>query len=206
MALLNDLTLQAILSRLVAYVVLAAVHGFALAAAARLMGDPAPMYNGRLTLNPMIHLSVPGLAMTILFKLGWIAPVRIDPDKLRLGRWGMIVCVLAAFAATLALVPLLWPLRQLAVLTLPRTMGYTVVIVLNTIQEVAVSFAVFNLIPLPPLTGSLLLVAIRPALARRFMLSRSLFEGLMVLVVAIGVATAVVGAMLAAMRLVLPGL
>lgn len=196
MALLNDLTMQALLSRLFAYVLIAALHGFVLAGAARLLGDPTPMYNGRLTLNPMPHLSVPGLAMTMLFKLGWVAPMRIDPEKLRFGRWGLVLCVLAASAATLALIPLLWPVRQLAVLVLPRTAGYLAVVVLNTIQDVALSFAVFNLLPLPPLTGALLLVALRPTLAKRFARSRGLFEGIMVALVVIGAATIVVNAIL----------
>lgn len=193
MALLNDLTLQALLSRLVAFLVITAVHGFALAAVARLLGDPTPTYNGRFTLNPFVHLSVPALAMAMLFKLGWIAPMRIDASKLRFGRWGLVICELVSLAAPLVLVPLVWPLRSLTVLALPRTAGLAVLGILDTIQDLAVWFSAFNIIPLPPLTGSLLLLAIWPQLARRFTRSLGLIQAIMVGLVVIGVASAAVG-------------
>lgn len=201
MALLNDLTLEALLTRIVAYVIIAAIHGFILAGMARLMGDPSPMYNGRFTLNPAPHLSMPALAMTALFQLGWIAPMRIDPEKLRLGRWGLVVCVLVAVGAVLALSPLLWPVRQLVVTTMPRTAGYAVLILLDTIQQVAVTFAILNILPLPPLTGQLLLVAARPSIAQRLYRSRGLFEGIMVVLAITGAATWVVDAIFALARL-----
>lgn len=200
MALLNDITLEALLTRLVAYVVVAAIHGFVLAGMARLIGDPSPAYNGRFTLNPAPHLSMPALAMTALFQIGWIAPVRIDPEKLRFGRWGLVLCVIVAVAAVLVLSPLLWPVRQLVVTTMPRTAGYAVLILLDTIQQVAVSFAVLNILPLPPLTGQLLLVAARPSIARRLYRSRGLFEGIMVVLAITGAATGAVEAIIALAR------
>lgn len=191
MNLLQDLTLETILSRLVAYLVLAAIHGFVLAGTARLLGDMGPTYAGRFTLNPFIHLSLPALAMTALFKLGWIVPMQIRPERLRFRRWGLVICVLVSVAAVLLLVPLLWPLRQLVVVTLPRTSAQAVLIVLDIIQDVAISFGIINLLPLPPLTGSLFLLAIRPSLARWLARSRGLFEGIMVVLIVTGVATTV---------------
>lgn len=192
MSLLNDITLQALLSRLVAFIVITAIHGFVVAGTARLLGDPTPAYAGRLTLNPFVHLSMPALAMAVLFRLGWIVPMPIDATKLRFGRWGLLICLLAGLVAVLALVPILWPVRSLVATYLPRTTGLAVLGVLDTIQDLAIWFSAFNILPIPPLSGALILIAIWPPLARRFRRSRGLIEAIMVVLVVIGAATIVV--------------
>lgn len=203
MSLLNDITLQALLSRLVAFIIISAVHGFSIAGAARLLGDPTPTYTGRFTLNPFVHLSMPALAMAVLFRLGWIVPIQIDATKMRFGRFGVLICLLAGLVAVLALVPILWPIRSLAAIYLPRTMGLAVLGVLDTIQDLALWFSAFNLLPVPPLSGALILIAIWPPLARRFRRSRGLIEAVMVALVVTGVATLVVAPLIAIIQIVI---
>lgn len=192
MSLLNDLTLPQLLDRLVGFLIVTAVHGLALAGTARLLGDRTPGYKGRLTLNPFPHLSLPALVMALLFRLGWIRPMRINAGQLRFGRWGLVVCVVVSLLATLALVPLLWPVRSFAVLALPRTGGLTALGILDATQELAVWFAVFNLVPVPPLTGSLLLLGLFPKLETWMTRNASLIEGIMVVLVVVGAASAVI--------------
>ena len=96
-----DVTLQQVLFRLAAYAVVAAVHGWALAAAAGLAGDPGPRYDGRRTLDPFAQGDPFGAACAAVFGLGWIRPMALD--RTALGRLGRVAAVLAALAAVLLL-------------------------------------------------------------------------------------------------------
>jgi len=160
-----DLSLQQLLIRAGACIVVIAIHGFALAAIARIMGDRGPQFDERLTLNPISHLDILGAATMILFQIGWIRPIAIDPALLRWRRLGLIVCVYASLAATLAVVVLLPALRIAVLSFMPSAVAPTVIATLNATVEMCTWFVAFNLLPLPPLTGSHVLVAARPGLA-----------------------------------------
>jgi hypothetical protein len=114
---LIDFSLQQLALRLAAYIFIAAVHGLAVAAAAYALGDAGPRHDGRLSVNPLVHLDVLGTAAGVLFSAGWIRPIAIDPGALRAGRAGLVLVVAAGFAATvlsavalLALRPFVLPL------------------------------------------------------------------------------------------------
>ena len=67
-----------------------AIHEFAHAAMADYMGDPTPKYEGKLTLNPFVHLDITGaivLLLSLLFTQGrWIVgcgkPVAVYSEAL----------------------------------------------------------------------------------------------------------------------------
>jgi Zn-dependent protease len=158
---LNDFSLQQLVLRLLAMVVIAGVHGFAVAGAACAMGDPGPRYDGRLTPNPLVHLDVLG-TLAGVFSAGWIRPIAIDPAGLRTGRIGLLLVVLAGAAATLAGVVALRLLRPYLLPLLADTTSALAFAWIETIGEVGVWFAIVNMLPLPPLTGAHLLVAIAP--------------------------------------------
>jgi Zn-dependent protease len=191
LSLLNDLTLSQLLTRLVAFLIVTALHGFVLAGMAALLGDQGPRYNGRLTLNPVANLSMLGLVMTVLFNLGWIMPMRINPEKLRFGRLGLVICLVAGLLAVLVLVPLLWPLRSLVVTALPRTAGLTALVVIGNIQDVAMWFVAFNVLPIPPLAGALLVSAIWPPAGPAMARHSRFIEAAMVVAVVVGLASVV---------------
>ena len=189
MALLNDITISQLLSRLVAFLLITAIHGFALAGMARLLGDPGPRYGGRLTLNPLPNLSMLALLMTLLFRLGWILPMRIDPAKLRFGRWGLVLCVIVSLLAVLVVIPVMIPLRPLVVIWLPRTTALAVLVVFDTIRDVAIWFVAFNVIPVPPLTAGSLLIAAWPPLSATIWRRMKMLEILMLVLIVIGAAS-----------------
>jgi Zn-dependent protease len=158
---LIDYTLQQFVLRLVAMVIIAGVHGAAVAGTAVALGDPGPRYDGRLTANPLAHLDVLG-TLAGVFSVGWIRPIAIDPALLRFGRAGLVLVVLAGAAATLASVVLLRLLRPHILPLLPDTTSALAFAVVETIGEVSLWFALVNMLPLPPLTGAHLVVAIAP--------------------------------------------
>jgi Zn-dependent protease len=160
-----DLSLHQLLIRAGACIVIVAIHGFAFAAIARVMGDRGPQFDRRLTLNPISHLDVLGAVTMILLQLGWIRPIAIDPALLRFHRLGLIVCTCGSLAATLAAVVLLLGLRIPVLSTMPSAVVPTLIATLNAAVEMCAWFVAFNLLPLPPLTGAHFLVAARPSLA-----------------------------------------
>jgi len=158
-----DLTLQQLVLRLIAYVFIVSVHGLAVAAVAVAMGDQGPRHDGRLTVNPLAHLDIIGTASGVLFGVGWIRPIAIDPAELRLGRAGLIIAVAAGGAATLAGAVALRLARPFLLPLLPDTASATAFALIEIIGQLSVWFALVNVLPLPPLTGAHLLTAGIPA-------------------------------------------
>ena len=87
-----DLTLAGLLTRLVVLLPIIAVHGFFLCLAARLLGDDGPSQDGRLTLNPLVHLDMLGALAFLAFGVGWITPLKLTPSALKGGICGVLRC------------------------------------------------------------------------------------------------------------------
>ncbi|OPY12517.1 MAG: Peptidase family M50 [Syntrophus sp. PtaB.Bin001] len=118
------------------------------------MGDPTAKWAGRLTLNPLKHLDPIGTAMLFLAGFGWAKPVPVNISNIADQRKGLILVSSAGIIAnmTLAFLALLaW--RILA----PPTDGITAKI-LYYLAQINIMLASFNLIPIPPLDGSKILM------------------------------------------------
>lgn len=142
----------------VALILAATVHEFAHAYVADRLGDPTPRSMGRLTLNPLAHLDPIGTLMILLSRFGWAKPVQINPAYF--GNWRRDT-ILVAMAGPLANVTLLFLLGlpyKLGLLdgTLPAGQLLLTCVYINAM------LAVFNLIPVPPLDGSKVLVGLLP--------------------------------------------
>ncbi|MYZ46475.1 site-2 protease family protein [Propylenella binzhouense] len=157
-----DLTLQIVLFRLAGLLAIAGVHGAALAGSARLLGDPGPAYDGRLTLNPLPHLDFVGGIGLAFFRLGWVKPVAIDPAMLKAGRAGLALAALAGLAAVLLLAIALRAARQPLLMASTGNLALGGVALLDIAADLCRWFVIFNLIPVPPLTGGLFLQAVAP--------------------------------------------
>jgi Zn-dependent protease len=158
----TDLTLQVIILRLIAYVFIATVHGFAVAVVTVAAGDPGPRHDGRLSINPLTHLNLVGAASCALFSVGWIEPLAIDAARLRRGRLALALVVAAGAAATLAGAAALRLVRPFILPLLPDTASATAFTQIEIIGELSVWFALVNILPLPPLTGAHLLAIVAP--------------------------------------------
>lgn len=181
---LNNLTMEEIVTRVLALLIYAALQGAVLAGMARLMGDSRPRHDGRLTLNPFAHVAMLGLAMAVLFRMGWIRTLRYDLASNRLGRWGLVLIALGGPLIMLASIPLADLLAPLLQSALPRTAGYVALYSLQQFQVVCTASVLLSLLPLPGLIGGTLLVAIWPSAEKRLQKAEpAVLVGLCVLLV-----------------------
>jgi hypothetical protein len=184
-----ELTIQVIVLRFLSLLLMAAVQGATVAATAVLLGDRGPRDDGGLTVNPLRHLELFGAISTILFAMGWSRPVAVDPGEFRVGRAGIVVVILAAFVALMVTAVVLHMLVIPALTMLPYTAGITTAAFLRVAGRIGLWYALLGLIPIPPLTGGLLLTAfgIRVSRSVQWILAAALM---------VAGATGVVGALL----------
>lgn len=153
----------AVLSRgLIFYIFLVSslsIHEWAHAFVADKLGDPTPASQGRVTLNPIMHMDLLGsvifplLCIFVLpgnFLFGWGKPVVTNISYFKHRVRDDILTTLAGPAANLGLALLAAIFGALACRFFDPALGSLVLsfITLNVV------LAVFNLIPLPPLDGS----------------------------------------------------
>lgn len=148
------------------------LHEYAHGYVAYLEGDDTAKYAGRLTLNPIDHLDVVGTLCFILTSFmgvgfGWAKPVPINPLNFRHFRSGIIRVSLAGVAANLMLVIAGSIALKIVVMISgsvhgnDRLVGYIVQMLFWFASFNMVLF-VFNLIPIPPLDGSKVLMMLLP--------------------------------------------
>lgn len=156
----SDLTLQLLVVRFLAALIIATVQGITIAAVAVLLGDKGPRYDNRLTPIPTAHVDLLGLGTLMLTGFGWSRPVAIDAGQLRFGQWGLVI---SALAGSLALLVAAWLILLLVVplLTLlPYTAGLTAAAFVRSTAQLCVWMALFTLLPAPPLAGAHFLSAL----------------------------------------------
>ena len=126
-------------------------------------GDDTARRAGRLTLNPLRHLDPMGTLMLFLAGFGWARPVPVNYANLRPARLGVFCVALAGCATNILLAAAaLAALRRGAVA--PDSAAEAV---LSVVAHINIALAAFNLIPIPPLDGSRLLLSLLPPVGRR---------------------------------------
>ncbi len=141
------------------------VHEFSHAWMANRLGDPTAKYMGRLTLNPIAHLDLMGIIVMIAsgFRFGWAKPVPINPANFRDWRRGTLLVSIAGPASNLMLAAATSLFfRALAYTHLGHADATILYQFLYWMIFVNCALAFFNLIPLPPLDGSKVLISLLP--------------------------------------------
>ena len=168
------------------------VHELAHGWVAFRLGDPTAKLAGRLTMNPLKHLDPLGVLAFVIMKIGWAKPVPVDPRYFRNPRKDMLVVALAGPAANvfLAIASALLLQVLLRLPFLPPALSQPLHHMLVASVWINVMLAVFNLLPIPPLDGSKILMGMLPPRAAYSYAKLEPFGFLLVLVLFI---TGVIG-------------
>ncbi len=149
------------------------VHEAAHAWAASRLGDPTARLQGRLSLNPAVHIDPIGTLLLPIVAIalnapiiGWAKPVPVDFRYLQHPRRDFMWIALAGPASNVVLAIL----ASLLLRTLPlMPAGIGNIAILEPMLQFAFLFfrinillAVFNMIPVPPLDGSNVVAALLP--------------------------------------------
>ena len=136
-------------------------HGYA----ALMLGDPTAQNEGRLTLNPIPHIDLLGTIILPGFLLltgsgilfGWAKPVPYNPYNLR-GRYAEAIVAGAGPGINIAIAIVFGLLLRFGGGTLPEPF----LLLCGIVVPVNLFLALFNLIPIPPLDGSKILMTLLP--------------------------------------------
>jgi Zn-dependent protease len=136
-------------------VIAVTVHEFSHALAADRLGDPTPRSQGRLSLNPLVHLDPLGTLSLLLVGFCWGKPVEFYPPNLKSPRRDAAIISLAG------------PLSNLIVASIFALVGRTLLepnmaSILLPFIYVNVVLAIFNLVPIGPLDGQKILFSLLP--------------------------------------------
>jgi len=142
------------------------IHELAHGWVAHRMGDETARWQGRLSLNPLRHLDPIGTLMLFLFGFGWAKPVPVNFENLRDPRRGFIFVSAAGVVANLILAFAAFLLDHL----LSPSPSGVLAPVLYYMAQINIMLAAFNLIPIPPLDGSKILMGFAPEKLRYVLL------------------------------------
>ncbi len=143
------------------FVVSICIHEWAHAFTADKLGDDTPASQGRVTLNPLVHMDLFG---TVIFPLvcifmfpggilfGWGKPVLINIGNFKNRKRDEILTTMAGPFSNLMLALIAAVVGGLLVGSVPRSAEIFVMLI-----SLNVVLAVFNLLPIPPLDGGTLL-------------------------------------------------
>ncbi len=139
------------------------IHEYAHALIATKLGDQTPRLSGRLTLNPMAHISPLGALMIVLCGFGYAKPVSVNPRNFKDSKKGMALTAIAGPISNLIMGFLFVFLSELFYNLEPSLLTSSFYYFFYFAAVVNVNLAVFNLLPIPPLDGSRILQLLIPA-------------------------------------------
>ena len=133
------------------------VHEYAHARIAYKFGDSTAKMQGRMNLNPINHLDPVGTIMILLVGFGWAKPVPINPQNFSRYREGLRWVSLAGPLSNFIFGFFTYLLLNILIvngLTAGLLMQFLVVLL-----QLNIWLGLFNLIPIPPLDGSKILLS-----------------------------------------------
>jgi Zn-dependent protease len=159
----NDMNIQSIIF-VVVLIISIILHEIAHGYTADKLGDPTARLQGRLSLNPLVHIDWIGSIILPFFLvisgspfiLGWAKPVPFNPYNMKNPKWG------GAFVAAAG------PLTNIAIALVAAAalsifnFSEGVIFFVSSIIITNIALAVFNMLPIPPLDGHHILYAILP--------------------------------------------
>ncbi len=136
------------------------VHEFSHALVAKWRGDRTAEDAGRLTLNPISHIDGWGLAALLLLGFGWAKPVPFNPYNLKNPKWDSVAIALAGPASNLILAVAATVALRILLSTGAVAAGNLLLVFLFFTIIINLFLLFFNVIPVHPLDGSKLFIAL----------------------------------------------
>lgn len=131
------------------------IHETSHGLAAYVLGDPTAKREHRLSLNPLRHIDVLGLAMMFFVGFGWAKPVPVDMRYFKNPKSGMAITALAGPLSNFLLaIVLLLICKFMALHVAATAFALALYQFLFTTAFLSVGLGTFNLLPVPPLDGS----------------------------------------------------
>ena len=153
--------------RLIVIFAILPIHECAHAYVSYKLGDPTAKRLGRLTINPLVHIDIIGAISLLIAGIGWAKPVPINPSYYRDKKWGMALSALAGPLANLLMAIVLLAIAKVFLCFyyiggLASGILSTMYTIFQLMASISLSLAVFNLLPIPPLDGSRILLVVLP--------------------------------------------
>lgn len=151
-------------------------HEFAHAFVADKLGDDTARREGRLSLNPKDHLDPIGTLMLLVAGFGWGKPVHVDPRnytrKMSMEKGEALVSIAGPvmnFIVAFVFALIYYAIYKFASYSfLVSTVGNAVLLIIAGVVSINIGLGVFNLIPLPPLDGSKVIIPLLPYNAKQW--------------------------------------
>lgn len=159
--------IQILIYTLPAIVIALSIHEFAHAFVAYKMGDITQKERGRISLNPFAHVDWTGLLCLLIFQFGWAKPVQVDTRYFKDEKEGLVWSSIAGpvvnLLAGFIFVFIYFLLVKLNIYTYQSSgiVNYIMELLLMC-SLINIGLGIFNLIPIPPLDGSKVLISVLP--------------------------------------------
>lgn len=129
-------------------------HEYAHAVVADRLGDKTPRFQGRLSLNPLVHIDIIGFIMILIVGFGWAKPTEVNPgafknyykDDLKVSLAGPIANLLVAivFGIGYSIVSKFFGTSDVSLY---------IQLLLYVVVDINCMLFIFNLLPIPGLDG-----------------------------------------------------
>ena len=125
-----------------------------------MLGDDTAQKAGRLTLNPLKHIDITGFIMMLVIQVGWAKPVPVNYYKLHRPKRDMALVALAGPLSNIIITVIF--LLLFGAFYIPfnaKPLGEFLLALFQRAAYISLGFAVFNMLPFPPLDGAKILFA-----------------------------------------------
>ena len=171
----NTDDLLSLLMSLPAVLIAITFHEFAHAFVADKLGDDTPRKQGRLSLNPFAHLDPIGSIMLIFAGFGWGKPVEINSRNFNRNIKMPVAEAMVATAGPImnfilaiifaVIYAIIW---KFAPIFMVNQIGFIIMLIIQSCIVINLGLGIFNLIPLPPLDGSKIVMGFLPYNAKNW--------------------------------------
>lgn len=146
------------------------------------LGDDTAKRAGRLTLNPLKHLDPIGLLMMVTVHFGYAKPVPVNMNKFKNPKRDMAITALAGPVSNVLITLVCLLLYGLLYLPLQGgNVGEFVLDMLDLTAYISIGYAIFNILPIPPLDGSKVLFSVLDEESYRKLMRYERYGGLILM-------------------------